>query len=261
MTSEQIDHAKRVKLYRARRHRQGGEPLRMDASDVAKIVDKWAGFGFGSSAIGRAVGVTSSEIRSLRRGRVKRVDRQIALRVESLTAEDLYQAASDEDFVSAIGVTRRAQAVMVIGHPAIELIPLSKLAYMFLSGRRLSVHMNTHRKYAERYRELVLSPGSDVRARRRAAKLGYAGPLSWSAESIDDPWALPEIEADDAPATDLDLAEEVEIGLDMGMDLDWIARDRGVHAGALIKGLEMIGRSDLVERLRRRETQGRRTAS
>jgi hypothetical protein len=42
------------------------------------------------------------------------------------------------------------------------------------------------------FNELQLTPGSCERARRRAKKLGWAPPLAWDEDAIDDPDARPD---------------------------------------------------------------------
>lgn len=250
MSSEPID---RKQIYRVRREEIGGETLRTDATETGKIIDKWMGFGFASPVIGRLVGVTDRTIRMLRNRDVSKVDREIVRRVEKIEAKDLYRVARDGEFVSAVGVVRRIQAIMVMGHPTRALTGTRQMAYLFMSKQRLSVHMDTHRKYAERYRQLVTQPGDDTRTRRRAIKLGYAGPMSWSADSIDDPWAVPELELDDVLEEVLEeqtLIDEVELGLSMGMNARWIVRDTSIPTAMLLKRLDRAGRGDLATQLR-----------
>lgn len=95
--------------------------------------------------------------------------------------------------VPVIGLQRRLEALMAMGWPRHEIsrrMGYTPHSNMWL-GRRDGVLRSTYAKVTAVYDELSMIPGPSRWTRSFALSRGYAPPLAWSEESIDDPAAQP----------------------------------------------------------------------
>lgn len=112
---------------------------------------------------------------------------------------DALHAAPDLERIPALGTTRRLQALVAIGYTNAELSELIPYHYHHISnvilGRQAYVNAATARRVAELFTELQLMPRGDdyaaARARDRAAKRGWAPPMAWDDDTLDDPDGRP----------------------------------------------------------------------
>jgi DNA-binding transcriptional MerR regulator len=97
-------------------------------------------------------------------------------------------------WVDPTGTRRRIQALVRVGWPLREIFtrlgygPRSRPANV-LYGRQ--VHRSTALRVAAVYDELSMTPGPSSLAAARAAGKGWAPPLAWDDDTIDDPAAAP----------------------------------------------------------------------
>jgi hypothetical protein len=97
--------------------------------------------------------------------------------------------------VSGIGTVRRLQALVAIGWPGAQLAARIGWASNNLWGLILHqqrVNLATARLVADLYEELWDQPGPSVRARSLAARNGWAPPMAWDDEDLDDPATQPQ---------------------------------------------------------------------
>ncbi|MFI9331935.1 hypothetical protein ACIGZJ_30890 [Kitasatospora sp. NPDC052868] len=96
----------------------------------------------------------------------------------------------------ALGAVRRIQALMAIGHYGKTIAAASGLCPQTLSeilnGRYKSISSAHHEAVATAYNALWSVPGSSVRSLIRARAGGWAGPLQWDDEALDDPAGTPD---------------------------------------------------------------------
>jgi transcriptional regulator with XRE-family HTH domain len=95
--------------------------------------------------------------------------------------------------VDPLGTRRRMQALAALGWPLAEIgnrvgMSPQQVSRMFRTGR---VHRTTEAKVRALYDELSMIPGPSKRARDVALRKGWAVPLAWDDEKIDDPNARP----------------------------------------------------------------------
>lgn len=100
------------------------------------------------------------------------------------------QAVAPGTAVSAVGTTRRLQALVALGHSQAYLcqrlgIRPANAAPLF-SGDRSAVRAQTARNVAALFDELQMVQGRDEAGRRRATQLGWAPPLASDENRIDD---------------------------------------------------------------------------
>lgn len=97
--------------------------------------------------------------------------------------------------VPAIGITRRLQALNAMGYEHTDIAARvgcdrSRIS-MLCTGRNKNVSRALRDQILAVYTQLEMKPGPSDIARRNAARKGYAVPLLWNEESIDDPSARP----------------------------------------------------------------------
>lgn len=152
--------------------------------------------------------------------------------------------------IDATGTRRRIQALNAIGWDNGRI--MKRLGMDPYGSRTLfrgaRVHQNTAAKVARVYDELSMTPGPSVRARLHAQRRGYAPPLAWDDDTIDDPNAVPDL---GAPDDDTAWADDVAELIDAGCSWDEIAKRLGLKPDSLDSKCRRHGRTDLLERIRR----------
>lgn len=100
--------------------------------------------------------------------------------------------------VGSTGTARRLQALVALGYTQTYLwdrltgdAKRHNLHHLLMHARP-TVNATTARKVAELYDELSMTPGPSERARRKAAYYGWAPPLAWDEDEIDNPEAHPD---------------------------------------------------------------------
>lgn len=97
--------------------------------------------------------------------------------------------------VDCTGVMRRLQALAAIGWSSTELgrrLGISGTAVQqFRRGEHPRVKLRSVARIRRLYAELSMTPGPSVITRSRAVRRGWAPPLAWDDEGIDDPTARP----------------------------------------------------------------------
>jgi hypothetical protein len=150
------------------------------------------------------VGVTSLQTMKGRRGRGPRqwVTKELAaavLAVQVPGAADVPAMIPGRALVDATGTRRRAQALMAIGYTQTDILGrigrAYAVGYRLWHSRQQQVHAETAEKVAAIYDELAMTTPPDSwvtrRARRHASRRGWAPPLAWDDDTIDDPAAAP----------------------------------------------------------------------
>lgn len=101
------------------------------------------------------------------------------------------QDITHRDRLTACGARRRLEALAFIGYTATDLAELLNLEVgHFADG--FDVPPYKFGAVDALFGRLQLLPGKSARARAEAAERGYAGPLAWDEETIDDPRARPQ---------------------------------------------------------------------
>lgn len=99
--------------------------------------------------------------------------------------------------VDGTGTRRRIQALWALGHTAAEIGLATggnySAANVYVIAKRQRVNVRTKAAIDSAYRALADRPGTSIRNRSRAHAAGYAPPLAWDDDTIDDPEARPDL--------------------------------------------------------------------
>ena len=97
--------------------------------------------------------------------------------------------------INAVGTVRRLRALVAIGHNQAEIARQMGAHESWVSRLvgEYGHHVNsaTVARVIQVYNELSMIPGLSDRARRHARECGWASPLAWDEDAIDDPDARP----------------------------------------------------------------------
>lgn len=180
-------HSRWQKRWRYDRHRNG--PVLVDSTRAREHVEALIGGGMSKRAITLAAGWKSrNSLRTVMTG--PKITRQTEARVLAIGAD-----TRPNRYVSLIGSRRRLHALMALGWPYRELaerIGLRSETVLDIStGKTMSVRAQTADTIRRAYDDLWDQPGPSTRTRSWAKRNGYALPLAWDDDSIDDPEAQP----------------------------------------------------------------------
>lgn len=111
--------------------------------------------------------------------------------------KQLQKSGNWDGIICATGSARRLRALVAIGWPlrdlAVEYGGEARAIFeRITSGRQTTVEAATARRIAELFDRLQLTPGPSELSRQRAFVKGWAPPLAWDEDDLDDPDAQPE---------------------------------------------------------------------
>lgn len=143
--------------------------------------------------------------------------------------------------VSSVGISRRLQALMALGWPQAELgrrlgLPQSWLSRL-TTGHRPSVNPATAERVIALYEQLSMTPGPSPSARRHATGKGWAPPLAWDDDTIDDPHGR----ADRGRWASVPFVERYRELRDLGLTDLQICQRLKVQPGSLARQLHRYG--------------------
>ncbi|MBM4708691.1 hypothetical protein GS504_24250 [Rhodococcus hoagii] len=213
---------------------------RVDAGPVRRHVESLQAAGISQERIANAAGVNLTTVRGLLSARPGRsaptvtMRRDIAEKLLAVQAPEVTASvAADGDHVDAIGTVRRLRALIAAGHPqrdiAARLGMRSDAVGRLMHARRCTAA--THRTVADVFAEMQLRTGSSARSRLRGIRNGWALPLEWDEDTIDDPAAEPvraRRSARTPAASEVKRREAHELARS-GMERAAIAHELGVH--------------------------------
>jgi len=227
----------------AKAARAGLLPERRTAA-VWELVDARIAAGWSPLAVGSAAGLPERTIRSA-------LDRRAhgAPGTWTHASEKALLASAPwptDGMLGAHGPRRRLRALARVGYSLDALHQRSGLPMMTLSvirsGRVATVRADTHRVVRELYDALSMTPGASETTRTTAWRAGWASPLAWDDDTIDDPAAEPNT---GAPARHLDLDEWMFL-VRSGEPAAAAARRCGVTVSAVDRAARRLGRSDVI---------------
>jgi hypothetical protein len=153
--------------------------------------------------------------------------------------------------VPALGTTRRLRALGAMGWTLADVAARTPLAKKTLSllmaGAQQQVTREGGEHIARVYDQLCMRRGSSERARIMARRKGWAPPLAWDEDDLDDPDAEPYMD-DEEPDAELNLSEFMRL-LDYGVIREQAAARLGVTLGAIEAAARRHGREDVLDRI------------
>lgn len=213
------------------RHARGQRPLQ-DAAPVLERIGQCLAVGMSHTVIAAAAGVSQATISRLLTYPHTRVREAVAHRILTVTPTRP---------VTAVGLTRRVRALTALGWSAAQIAAAASVnvdtVKVYRRGERIEVH-GTARRIAERYDAMSMTRppstgryerASTSRARAEAIRHGWAPPLAWDEQTIDDPTAVPQ-GAGYTPGAAIDTVRDLEA---MGLTREGIAQRLGVTRGAV----------------------------
>lgn len=164
----------------------------IDATAAVEHYKQLRRMGLSTAEIARRSGVHRDTLRQMgtwSAGNVRIETHQLVMAVRIPRAVEPSLAC-----IPAVGTHRRVQALAVIGHSLRVVGARMGVTQQAVTAmlRKQVVTAATAAKVADVYRELHLTPGTSVRAANFAIARGWAPPLAWDDDTIDDPTALPQ---------------------------------------------------------------------
>ncbi|MGV9891677.1 helix-turn-helix domain-containing protein [Streptomyces sp. NPDC003395] len=180
--------------------RLAGRPRQVPAAPAAEHVKRLLGRGLTPSQVARECGLEPSTIRRLVNGQ-KEMLASNAAKVLSVPL-DVRVSLGD---VLAVGATRRIRALYALGHFNWQIAQeagISKHAVSALAaGLWATIKVSADDGIRTAYDRLSMLTGTSAKTRLLAEREGWAPPLAWDDDAIDDPAAVPQVDAEPvAPA-------------------------------------------------------------
>jgi len=230
------NHRNRQKLYGR------WQSSRVPAEPVRAHVEALRASGIGTRRIEELSGVSRSVIQSLVNGR-SIYGNQPSKTISAVNAQRLLAVPEEPASGSRIditGTTRRLQALVAIGYTQTDLAarigitPANSTRLFHSQGRVLA---STARRVESIYDRLAMTPGPSERARNHARKHGWAPPLAWDDDDLDNPDATP----DAGQAVKLSWDETYLELKDLGFSDTAIANRMGIEMESLYRQLHRYG--------------------
>lgn len=214
----------------------GGGGL-VPASPVLAHLDALIANGMTSRRIARVCGVNESTIRGICRRPTGTVHKRVADRILTVRPG-----------VTAVGLTRRVRALAALGWSTRVVAEVAKLNLDTVTALRRGETANPKavavagilRAYAELSMRTPARGRSSTPVRHEAERQGWAPPLAWDDDSIDNPDAKPQ-GAGYEPPTVIEQIRELE---EQGLSRDQIARVRGVSRDAIHQAISRAQRQE-----------------
>lgn len=171
--------------------RMSGNPRQIPAGPAARHAQALLDRGLTLTQIGRESGLQPSTIRRLVQGQ-KTI---LTVNANKILAVPLDVRVSAGD-VPAVGATRRIRALYALGHlnwVIAQEAGISRDAVWYLaSGAWPTVKVGVDDGVRAAYDRLSMKTGTSWKTRRLAERKGWAPPLAWDEDAIDDPGAGPD---------------------------------------------------------------------
>jgi hypothetical protein len=209
--------------------------------------------------IAEAAGVSAFIISDLNREIKRGLHRDSEKAILAVTAEAVLARPNGEGFVPNIGGRRRIQALMAMGWRHQDLTPLLGINTANIVHQQGDwFTKKKHDAIKELYDRLWNQRGpATILSINRIKKAGYAPPLAWDDETIDDPNAVPALGTQvsgrgrptEGKIRKYDaVIEDVEFLLDEGLTWEALIDRLGMNGDTLDRNLHRLGRADLIHR-------------
>ena len=174
----------------------------VDPAPVRTHVHALQAAGLGERRIAELAGLHRTHITSVNHGRSRTKPDQPATKISTRVAAAILAVpipgnpvavAAQGVRIDSTGTVRRLQALVALGYPAASLgerigVSATNTAHTL---RATQVTVRRARQVAVLYEQCSHLPGESKRARMRARRQGWAPPLAWDEDTIDDPAAFP----------------------------------------------------------------------
>lgn len=211
-------------------------------------VNRLRATGMSGSAITRAAGLGEHTLRDL----PHRTRGILSITEAKILA--VRPSAHDPYLLPALGTTRRLRALGAMGWTLQSIaghVPLTtKTLSLLMAGAQPYVTRDAAEHIARAYDHLCMRHGPSEQSRIVARRRGWAPPLAWDEDELDDPNAEPWLEPEQ-PDAHLNLEEFLRL-LNFGELPEQAATRVGVTLGAIEVAARRHGRDDVLDRIARR---------
>jgi transcriptional regulator with XRE-family HTH domain len=222
------------------------QTVTVDAGPVRAHLLALKAAGIGDRRIGELSGVSRSALQKISRKRPG-TDEPLRSNVWRSTANRILAIPLEVDNrgygvrIDSTGSLRRLRALQAIGWTQTEIAhrigwTLQNLNRYFISDPA-RINRGTAVTIAKVFNELQLIPGPSERSRRHARKHGWAPPLAWDEDTIDDPAAKPDIGQREVVTFEDRYTELRELGYH---DLQIVSK-LGIKPESLLRQLDRYG--------------------
>lgn len=206
-----------------------GHPGYVSHEKAHRHIQRFQAAGYSNLEILNMLGVANNSLYRILRGE------QITRRIEARILAVPVPASAEENRagtnVCSVGTQRRLKALMAMGWPSAELCRRAGGGphWFFRILRRPRVRLNTSAAVTALYDDLWRQRPEDCgipeedakRAREFAKRRGFAPPLAWDDDTIDDPAAVPILDAEaPAPSSDISAVDRYLNGESIVLDKD-----------------------------------------
>lgn len=246
------------KQWRTDRYR-GQKRTTGPAAAQAHVQGLTSTYGMSIRGIAEAAGVAADVVSQLNRGICQGMKVTTERRILAVKAADIYNRPNSRGSVPNVGAHRRIQALMVMGWRHQDLTP--RLGFDSGNVNHQTggwISQRKHQAIKDLYDRLWNTRGpAPATSLGRVAKAGYAPPLAWDDDSIDDPNATPDLGAriycqgpapEGAPRHADAVVEDAQFLIDTGYSWTALPERMGTTAHALERTLYRAGRGDLISR-------------
>lgn len=217
-------------------------------------------YGVGILAIADAAGTAPDLISDLSNGTCTGMLVSTEKAVLDVRLEQIMSRPNPRGVVPSVGTRRRLQALLAMGWRHQDLTPLLGFDSGTTMYREGGITRRKHEATKRVYDQLWDQRGpADTRTMNVIAKAGYAPPLAWDDDSIDDPTAQPDMGAriyaqGQAPEGAIKrsdaVVEDVEFLIEEATTWEGIAARLAMNPGTLERLLIRKGRGDLITKAR-----------
>jgi transcriptional regulator with XRE-family HTH domain len=222
------------------------QTVTVDAGPVRAHVLALKAAGVGDRRIGELSGVSRSALQKISSNRPG-TDEPLRFNVWRSTANRILAIPLEVDNrgygvrIDSTGSLRRLRALQAIGWTQTEIAhrigwTLQNLNRYFISDPA-RINRGTAVTIAKVFNELQLIPGPSERSRRHARKNGWAPPLAWDEDTIDDPAATPDMGQREVVTFEDRYTELRELGYH---DLQIVSK-LGIKPESLLRQLDRYG--------------------
>lgn len=243
----------RIERARGQRRTAGPGPAQAHVQELV------SGYGVSVRAIADAAGTSPAIVSELNRGVSTGMRTATEKRILAIQAKDIFNRPNSRGSVPNVGARRRLQALMVMGWRHQDLAPILGFRTTNLNHQAgVWITKQKHDAVKDLYDRIWNVNGpAGAQSLSRVAKAGYAPPLAWDDETIDDPNAAPDLGAriygqGQAPEGALKyshaIIEDTEFLLEDGCTWPELLARLKTTEDALERLLHRAGRGDLIRR-------------
>ena len=170
-----------------------------DATPAREHITNLLATGASKRAIAGAADISPTAITQLTEHGQRQVRTITAARILAVRPEHTHNRPTPDGFVPNIGTRRRIQALQVLGHSARDIGDAAgvtqSVVHNIISQAGDWISARNRTAILAAYATLWNQPGTSRKTATLASRKGWAPPLAWDDETIDDPAATPQHQA------------------------------------------------------------------